>query len=156
MTAALLRVRAPRPGLALRLAPPDAARPLAARAEADLEYAASAARTAPLVARLAAVPDAPQIVASLAQRRVTVDGEPIELTRREFDLLAHLLAARGRVVTRAELRRTVWCGQLPARSRSVDVHVHRLRSVPELAGLIATVHGRGYRIAPRPHVRIVP
>ncbi|HEY3437672.1 MAG TPA: winged helix-turn-helix domain-containing protein [Actinotalea sp.] len=112
---------------------------------------------AALRARLAAVPDTPQVEVRAQARQVAVDGNDVELTRKEFDLLAYLVAARGRAVSRAELQRTVWSDRVVTDgSRTVDVHIRRLRTVPALSGLIATVHGVGYRIASRPNVRLVP
>ena len=74
----------------------------------------------------------------------------MELTRLEFDLLAHLVAAPDRVHTRARCSRS--CGT--ARhdgSRTVDVHVHRLRSkLGDRTGrALQTVRGVGYRWSPR-------
>lgn len=60
-----------------------------------------------------------------ARRTADVDGQPIELTRLEFDLLAYLAANPGRVVSRAELLRKVW--QRTDAARTVDVHLSWLR-----------------------------
>lgn len=104
---------------------------------------------------LAALPDVPAVVVDLRAREVRVDGRALGLTSTEFELLAYLVRAQGRVVGRGELHRTVWRDRaLPAESRTVDAHVRRLRAVPELTGLVATVHGRGYRVPPRPHVTV--
>lgn len=109
-----------------------------------------------LRAALAAIPDLPDVEVDLRARRVTVGQEELHLTPKEFDLLAHLARAAGRVVTREELRATVWRGRsVAASSRTVDVHVRRLRAIPALSGLIATAHGVGYRMPPRPHLRVV-
>lgn len=107
--------------------------------------------------RLEAIPDSPAITVHQRRRRVTVDGRPVRLPPKEFDLLAHLVGARGRVVTREELRRTVWAGSdVSTSSRTVDVHVRRLRAVPALSGLVTTVHGVGYRIESRPTLQVAP
>lgn len=84
-------------------------------------------------------------------RAVTMDGEPLELTRREFDLLAHLASRPGRVLTREHLLSAVWGHEDPrwAGPRTVDVHVARLRR--KLAGhgrCVQTVRGVGYRWKP--------
>jgi hypothetical protein len=114
---------------------------------------APARSTASLRAALAALPDIPEVRIDLVAREVTAGGRPLRLTTKEFDLFAYLVRARGRVVGRDELHRTVWRdSELPATSRTVDVHVRRLRAVGELAGLVTTVHGVGYRVSPRPHV----
>jgi hypothetical protein len=86
-----------------------------------------------------------------AGRAVTMDGGPLELTRREFDLLAHLASRPGRVLTREHLLSTVWGHDDPrwAGPRTVDVHVARLRR--KLAGhgrCVQTVRGVGYRWKP--------
>ena len=60
-----------------------------------------------------------------ARRTADVDGQPIELTRLEFDLLAYLAANPGRVVSRSELLRKVW--QRTDAARTVDVHLSWLR-----------------------------
>lgn len=84
------------------------------------------------------------------ERRAFVGGREIELTRLEFDLLAHLTAAPQRVHTRTALVQALWDGRNTAGSRTVDVHVHRLRSKlgPPLASALQTVRGVGYRWAP--------
>ena len=106
---------------------------------------------ATLRARLAALPDVPSVLVDLTAHEVTVGGRVLRLTTKEFDLFAYLVRAQGRVVSRTELHRTVWRDRdVAAESRTVDVHVRRLRAVPELAGLVATVHGSGYRVPPRP------
>ncbi|MCV2393873.1 winged helix-turn-helix domain-containing protein [Actinotalea sp. M2MS4P-6] len=110
-----------------------------------------------LGASLAAIPDVDEVVVAQAARQVTVNGAVLALPPKEFDLLVHLLAARGRVVSRDELHRTVWAGRhLAAASRTIDAHIRRLRRAHALAELVATVHGTGYRIVPRPNVRLVP
>ena len=77
---------------------------------------------------------------------VTVDGRPVRLTRRELELLECLVSARNRVLTRAQLIDRVWPGYDPVGSRTVDVHVGRLRSQLGEAGRhIETVFGVGYR-----------
>lgn len=80
------------------------------------------------------------------ERRVTVGGDEITLTRLEFDLLAHLAANPRRVFTRTELMRQVWQFAYPNGSRTVDAHVRRLRSkLGAEAQRLETVRGVGYR-----------
>lgn len=108
--------------------------------------------TADLRARLRAVPDVPRIHLDVPGRRLTIEGEPVRLTVREFDLLATLATAEGRVIGREELLATVWHGRSVAdASRTVDVHVRRIRAAvgPDL---IVTVRGSGYCVPPRPHL----
>jgi two-component system catabolic regulation response regulator CreB len=87
-------------------------------------------------------------------RRATVHGLDVELTRVEFDLLACLLAAPGRVFTRPQLIDRVWGDGFAITDRTIDSHVKALRKkVVEAggdAGLIETVRGVGYRVTDRP------
>jgi DNA-binding response OmpR family regulator len=83
----------------------------------------------------------------LAARRVRVGEREVVLTRKEFDLLTHLMRNRGRVVTRNRLLEHVWGYDHPGETRTVDVHVRQLRKkLGEPAGdLVETVVGVGYR-----------
>ena len=83
----------------------------------------------------------------LPTRKVTVEGREIGLTRREFDLLADLMRNRGRVLTRERLLERVWGYQYPGETRTVDVHVRRLRRKlgPVAGESVETVVGVGYR-----------
>ncbi len=89
-----------------------------------------------------------------ATRRATVHGKEMDLTRVEFDLLACLLGAPGRVFTRAQLIDRVWGDGFAITDRTVDSHVKGLRrKVAEAggdAGLVETVRGVGYRVTDRP------
>ncbi|GMV22989.1 MAG: DNA-binding response regulator [Acidimicrobiia bacterium] len=77
---------------------------------------------------------------------VAVDGQPIRLTRREFELLKCLVENRNRVLSRDRLLERVWGYDHYVETRSVDVHVGRLRSKLGAAGpQIETVVGLGYR-----------
>jgi DNA-binding response OmpR family regulator len=77
---------------------------------------------------------------------VTVDGEPVRLTRREFELLRHLIENRPRVLTRDRLLERVWGYEPNIETRSVDVHVGRLRAkLGDASRAIETVVGIGYR-----------
>lgn len=80
---------------------------------------------------------------------VTMQGHPVELTRREFELLAALVASPGRVFGREELLDMVWGRDGFVEPRTVDVHVARLRAKFTAARLpapgIETVRGVGYR-----------
>ena len=84
-----------------------------------------------------------------AAHRVTVDGNPVELTPTEFKLLLMLAERRGRVQARAHLLETVWEAAPDIQTRTVDMHVQRLRTKLGAAGdLIETVRGFGYRLRP--------
>jgi two-component system, OmpR family, phosphate regulon response regulator PhoB len=77
---------------------------------------------------------------------VAVNGEPVRLTRREFELLRYLVQNKNRVVSRDRLLERVWGYDRMVETRSVDVHVGRLRSKLGPAGRqIETVVGLGYR-----------
>jgi DNA-binding response OmpR family regulator len=77
---------------------------------------------------------------------VRVDGEIVRLTRREFELLRYLVANRNRVISRDRLLERVWGYDRHVETRSVDVHVGRLRNKLRAAGSqIETVVGLGYR-----------
>jgi DNA-binding response OmpR family regulator len=81
--------------------------------------------------------------------RVTANGRALDLTFKEFELLRFLAQHPGRVYTRPALLREVWGYDFYGGTRTVDVHVRRLRSKlgPEHEQLIETVRGVGYRAA---------
>ena len=83
-----------------------------------------------------------------ARHAVTVDGQSVELTAKEFALLAALMRADGRVLSRDQLLETVWgyANAAEVESRTVDVHVRRLRAkLGAEARRIVTVKAVGYR-----------
>jgi DNA-binding response OmpR family regulator len=81
--------------------------------------------------------------------RVSLEGAPLDLTFKEFELLRYLAERQGRVFTRPALLREVWGYDFYGGTRTVDVHVRRLRAKlgPAHEGLIQTVRGVGYRAA---------
>jgi two-component system, OmpR family, phosphate regulon response regulator PhoB len=81
-----------------------------------------------------------------------VAGDPVDLTPTEFKLLLILAERRGRVQARAHLLESVWDAAPDIQTRTVDMHVQRLRAKLGRAGdLIETVRGFGYRLrAPGP------
>jgi two-component system phosphate regulon response regulator PhoB len=82
-----------------------------------------------------------------AAHRVSIDGRDIELTPTEYKLLLTLAERRGRVQARAHLLETVWDAAPDIQTRTVDMHVQRLRAKLGPAGeLIETVRGFGYRL----------
>ncbi len=86
------------------------------------------------------------LVADFDAVSVHVDGEPVRLTRREFELLHYLVQNRNRVVSRDKLLERVWGYDRLVETRSVDVHVGRLRQKLGAAGhQIETAVGLGYR-----------
>jgi DNA-binding response OmpR family regulator len=80
-------------------------------------------------------------------REVRVDGQEIELTQREFDLLEYLVRHAGQVVTRDELLESVWGFLSPGQTRTVEVHVAQLRKKLGQPDLIRTIRGLGYKAA---------
>jgi DNA-binding response OmpR family regulator len=80
-------------------------------------------------------------------RRADVSGRDLALTRKEFDLLVELIRQRGRVLTRERLLETVWGYDYPGETRTVDVHVRRLRQKlgAPVDERVETVVGVGYR-----------
>ncbi len=105
-------------------------------------HAMSASAESPLVA-------APGLVLDARARTVMLDGDALDLTRREFDLLQHLSTHPGRAHSRNQLLQSVW--EFPdtrfSPERTVDVHVSRLRSKlgPVHGRRLQTVRGIGYR-----------
>ncbi len=88
----------------------------------------------------------PSLIIDCDRKRVQRNGESLELTRQEIDLLIHLALHTDEVVSRDELFESVWAHrELDAQSRTVDIHIRRLRVKLEDAELISTVRGQGYR-----------
>ena len=84
-----------------------------------------------------------------ARRQVTYDGTPIDLTKREFDVLQYLLENKGIVVSRDALLENVWGFDFDGQTNAVDVYIRFLRSkIDEVFDihLISTVRGVGYVI----------
>jgi two-component system phosphate regulon response regulator PhoB len=93
------------------------------------------------------------IVLDRSAHRVTVNGAEVDLTATEFKLLGTLIEREGRVQSRAQLLETVWQAQPDIQTRTVDMHVQRLRQKLGKAGdYIETVRGAGYRFR-RPEAR---
>jgi len=84
-------------------------------------------------------------------------GRPLDLTYKEFELIKYLVQHPGRVFTRAQLLQEVWGYDYYGGTRTVDVHVRRLRAKlgPEHEQLIGTVRNVGYRFDP-PKERVAP
>jgi DNA-binding response OmpR family regulator len=86
------------------------------------------------------------LAVDLRTHRVTVNGEEIQLTPREFDILECLATDPGRVVTRQEIMETAWDTHWYGPMKVLDVHVAALRRKLGVPGLIDTVYGRGFRL----------
>jgi DNA-binding response OmpR family regulator len=80
-------------------------------------------------------------------REAAIGGRPVELTGKEFDLLAFLVEHAGIVVSREQLLDRVWGMQFAGGTRTVDVHVAQLRRKLGRPDLIRTVRGAGYKVA---------
>ena len=84
---------------------------------------------------------------SPSRHEVSLDGKPLNLTVREFDLLSFLMRSPGVVFNRETLLQRVWGWDFDGGSRTVDVHVQTLRQkLGDYAELIETVRGVGYRL----------
>jgi DNA-binding response OmpR family regulator len=119
---------------------PFSLRELAARVRAVLR------RGAPAEERRAGGYTGDRLVADFDAVSVAVDGDAVRLTRREFELLRYLVRNKNRVVSRDRLLERVWGYDRVVETRSVDVHVGRLRAKLREAGRqIETVVGLGYR-----------
>jgi two-component system, OmpR family, response regulator len=81
------------------------------------------------------------------ERRATFAGRKLDLTAREFAVLAHFVREKGRIVTRSELLSKVWQTSFDPSSNVVDVHIRNLREKLR-ADVIETIRGAGYRIVP--------
>jgi DNA-binding response OmpR family regulator len=88
------------------------------------------------------------IVMDVSRHTVTEHGRAVSLTAKEYRLLQYLLERPGRVVSRDRLLTDVWGYSYTGGTRTVDVHVRRLREkVPSLAGTLVTVKQFGYKLA---------
>jgi DNA-binding response OmpR family regulator len=87
------------------------------------------------------------IVLDRDAREVTVGGDIVELTAKEFDLLGCLMENPGIVLSRDTLLDRVWGMDFPGGTRTVDVHVAQVRRKIGLPDLIRTVRGAGYKLA---------
>ena len=119
---------------------PFSPRELAARVRAVLR------RRQPEEAAAPAIYKGTHLVADFDAVSIEVDGHSIRLTRREFELLRYLVENRNRVLSRDRLLERVWGYDRMIETRSVDVHVGRLRAKLGAAGKqIETVVGLGYK-----------
>ncbi len=83
-------------------------------------------------------------------REIRIDGEPVELTQKEFELASHLFQNRGKLLSRMHLLKTVWGQTAEIDTRTVDAHVSRLRRKLDLTAdhgwEVTSVYGHGYRL----------
>ena len=81
------------------------------------------------------------------ERAVFIDGQPIEITSKEFDTLALMMKNRNRVFTREMLLETVWGYTFEGNTRAVDILIQRLRKkLGPYAGRLRTIYGVGYKL----------
>ena len=88
------------------------------------------------------------LAVDVKRRAVTVDGEPVILTYKEFEQLCYLLENRGVVLSRDQILTKIWDYNYSGETRTVDVHIRTLRQkLGDAGALIETVRGVGYRLA---------
>lgn len=87
------------------------------------------------------------LVINLKQRKVTAGDNTLDLTPKEFDLLALLLSNAKRVYSRDQLLDLIWGMEYIGGTRTVDIHIQRLRKKlgPDFKDILQTVHGVGYK-----------
>jgi DNA-binding response OmpR family regulator len=99
--------------------------------------------------------EAGKITLDLLRHEVRIDGHEVELSQREFDLLAFLVRRGGHVASADEISQAVWGGH--TETNTVTVYIRKLRrklgDAPSRGRVIRTVRGIGYRMAPEfcPH-----
>lgn len=90
------------------------------------------------------------LVVNTKQRSVTLEGEEIKLTDKEFDLIAYFLKNVGILLSRAHLMQVVWGTSAEIETRKVDVHVSHLRTklklTPEFGWKLTSIYQQGYRL----------
>ncbi len=125
---------------------PYSARELVARIRAVLRRRGDAAEPPPTEGVL----EAGRVRMDVERHVVAVDGEPVSLPLKEFDLLEYLLRNAGRVLTRGQLIDRVWGSDYVGDTKTLDVHVKRLRAKlepdPANPTLLLTVRGLGYKL----------
>jgi len=127
---------------------PYSPRELVARIRAVLRRRSAEAAGEPAVPSLSAGP----VRMDVDRHVVTVDGAAVQLPLKEFELLELLLRNAGRVLTRGQLIDRVWGADYVGDTKTLDVHVKRLRSKiepePSTPRYIVTVRGLGYKFEP--------
>ena len=79
-------------------------------------------------------------------RQVFIDGQPLELSPKEYELLSYLVEHRGKALSRQQILNQVWNYDYYGDLRTVDTHITRLRGkLGDQAALVQTIRGYGYR-----------
>lgn len=129
------------------LAKPFGVRELTARVKALLRRAQSGGRESATSGEHMDISGV--VLDEAAHEATTASGGPIDLTPREFELLACLMRHAGKVLSREQLLREAWDWEYLVETKTVDTHVKRLRDKLEAAGVdqsvVETVRGYGYR-----------
>lgn len=93
----------------------------------------------------------PGLEIDVPSREVVLEGEPVELTAKEFDILVLLAEHPGRVYSREQIMRHLWGGEFFGEERAADVHVRNIRKKiepnPQAPRYVQTMRGAGYRFA---------
>lgn len=90
-----------------------------------------------------------KVVLREQERMACIDGEPVDLTVKEYDLLLYLVKNPRKVFTRESLLNEIWGYDFYGGARTVDVHIQRLRKKTGLSDMICTVFGVGYKYVPK-------
>lgn len=124
---------------------PFGIRELMARIKAVLRrYEPVASGTVPTAERVICING---LEINVERHEVKVDGQPVELTLKEFELLAFLAENRGHVLTRDQLLDKVWGIEYAGETRTVDVHIRYLRKkLGHEDEYIETIRGKGYKL----------
>lgn len=123
------------------LAKPFGMMEMASRVRAVLRRSGKAADTKPQLVRIGG------LEMNLSEHTVTADGQRVQLTLKEYELLHTFMTNLGRAFTREQLLSAVWCEDFLGETRTVDVHVGTLRQkLGRCGAYIRTVRGVGYRM----------
>ena len=132
------------------LAKPFGIRELQARVKALLRRSAATTKSGSAAPEPGEVYEAAGIHLDETSHDVTFGDTPIDLTPREFELLACLMMHAGKVLSRDQLLRQAWGWEIVVETKTVDTHIKRLRDKLEAAGvdpnIVETVRGYGYRL----------
>jgi two-component system, OmpR family, response regulator RegX3 len=139
-------------GAADHITKPPRPRELTARIRAVLRRVGRQPLPGPVSAEPDGIYTLGPVCIDIAQREAVVRGQPVDLSRKEFDLLTLLVSESGHVVTRQKCMERIWRDRKMGDSRTLDTHVKRLRKKIEVNPAdpehVLTVRGIGYRFKP--------